>query len=78
MNDKHPYTPIESERGLFIHFRWKLLSLTAVKALKTIFENFKEQLPLLDISVNSKSVSVLTRTPSFYCKQNYSVSQFIF
>ena len=56
MNDKHPYTPIESERGLFIHFRWKLLSIMAVKALKTVFENFKEQLPLFDIFVNCKSV----------------------
>ena len=70
MNDKHPYIAIESERSLFIHFRWKLLNLMAVKALKTIFENFKELLPLLEISVNCKSVSVLTGTPSFYCKQN--------
>ena len=69
MNDKHPFILVESQRSLFNHFRWKLLNFLAVKALKTIFENVKEQLPLLDISVKCKSVSVLTGTPSFYCKQ---------
>ena len=65
MNDKHPYIPIESERSLFIHFRWKLLNLMAVKALKIIFENFIKQLPLFDTFVNCKSVSVLAGPLSF-------------